>query len=161
MFKFMFIFLCFNNMNELLIQWLFSTPNRWTVVINKVICDVLFDRLMLWFNNNGDKEIHITVPYDDFKVHFYLFLFNLANDNYGNYKKEENEIFTLKYHDDIVNLFITFKDICNSYTVDYFDKKGTTADKLLNFMNEFIVIDENIPQDEVDHILIVDDDQYI
>ena len=157
----MFIFLCFNNMNELLIQWLFSTPNRWTVVINKVICDVLFDRLMLWFNNNGNKEIHITVPYEDFKVHFYLFLFNLANDNYGNYKKEENEIFTLKYHDDIVNLFITFKDICKSYTVDYFDKKGTTADKLLNFMNEFIVIDENIPQDEVDHILIVDDDQYI
>ena len=103
----------------------------------KDLFDHLYENLLDWIICN--PEIIPIVDIEDFRSYFYLFLFN-QNHNYLN---EYNEYFVLKYSDNIVDLFLSFKDICSSYGTIFLHEKGRSSNDLLEFISKFSIINED------------------
>ena len=103
----------------------------------KDLFDHLYEDLLDWIICN--PEIIPIVDIEDFRIYFYLFLLN-QNHNYLN---EYNEYFVLKYSDNIVDLFLSFKDICSSYGTIFLHEKGRSANDLLEFISKFSIINED------------------
>ena len=130
-------------------KWLYKKVSKYSDSTNKELLDLLFYHLNEFIISN---DLIMNIEQSDLLLNFYIF----NNNKY--LKNTNNEYFDMKYHEDIVNLFIVFKEITESYGSDLYSN-GETADILLNFINQYVVCDSQL--DDVNDIyeeLILDDE---
>tara|TARA_B100001094_G_C18087875_1_gene748734 strand:- start:132 stop:581 length:450 start_codon:yes stop_codon:yes gene_type:complete len=141
--------------NKIFLQWLFLKSNKNIPFNNIEICNLLFNDINRWINNVND--ISYIIPENDVLIHFYRFIYCLDNNIQPNYGANYDELFSYKYHGEVVDLFLQLKDKCNSYTVDIFNKHHITADNLMDFINYHIDIYEEINFEDNDMVSIDDE----
>ena len=103
-----------------------------------------------------NKDISFNKPYEDIIIEFYIFIYRLDSKTIIDYDSNYCDIFSTKYHSDIVDIFMEFKDICNNYTVDFFNKSNITADILMDFLNYHIDVSDTIHTEEMETLHIED-----
>lgn len=105
----------------------------------------LYNNFVDWLNNN--PEIILDIDDEELKINFYIFIFKNINSLYY---KECDEYFVFKYSEDIVDLFLKFKDITDGYGIKMFENK--TSDDLLEFIENKISIyyDDDEKNDEIE-----------
>jgi len=136
-------------MNNYLVKWLYKKVNPYSDTTNKGLIDVLFFQLNNFIINN---DLMMNIEQDDFIIQFYIFNYNKSLQN------TNNEYFDLTFHEDIVDIFILFKEISESYGSDLYSK-GETADCLLNFINQYVIYDyQNEDINDLDEEIILDDE---
>lgn len=144
-------------MNKDFFKWLFLKPNKNSQLSNINICDDLFNHINEWIDSKDD--ITFRIPINDVLIYFYVFIYSHDNNINKNYNSEYDDLFNIKYHNEIVDIFIELKDKCNGYTVNYLNKRYITADNLMDFINNFTEISEEIILDDNErHVL---DDEII
>ena len=104
--------------------------------------DTLYNELLVWINERS--EIIVNVDLETLKIYFIEFL--LTHKERTN---DYNEYFVLTYSDDIVDLFIGFKEICNSYGTHFLKEKGRTSDDLSEFILSIASIHEKKGEIEI------------
>ena len=104
--------------------------------------DTLYNELLVWINERS--EIIVNVDLETLKIYFIEFLFV-----HKERKNDYNEYFVLTYSDDIVDLFIGFKEICNSYGTHFLKEKGRTSDDLSEFILSIASIHEKKGEIEI------------
>lgn len=140
-------------MNEIM-EWLFLKKNKNNQLKNMEICNHLFKIINQWMTIN--KDISFNKPYEDIIIEFYIFIYRLDSKTIIDYDSNYCDIFSTKYHSDIVDIFMEFKDICNNYTVDFFNKSNITADILMDFLNYHIDVSDTIHTEEMETLHIED-----
>lgn len=144
-------------MNKDFFKWLFLKPNKNSQLSNINICDDLFNHINEWIDSKDD--ITFRIPINDVLIYFYVFIYSHDNNINKNYNSEYDDLFNIKYHNEIVDIFIELKDKCNGHTVNYLNKRYITADNLMDFINNFTEISEEIILDDNErHVL---DDEII
>ena len=140
-------------MGKKLIRWLYKEVNNYTESTNKDLIDDLFFYLENFIIQN--KELRVTETKEDLRIHFYLFIYNgsIIDNNYIN-----DDRFTIQYSDEIVDLFIKMKDISNNYGSTIFNQKTDNSDCLLEFLNNYLIIEDIYYEDEDD--IIIQEDVY-
>jgi len=108
--------------------------------------DTLYNELFAWIVKR--PEIILNVDLETLKIYFIEFLLNHKERT-----NDYNEYFVLTYSDDIVDLFIGFKERCNSYGTHFLQEKGRTSDDLSEFILDIASIREKMSESE-----IMDDD---
>ena len=115
-------------MNNYLVRWLYKKVTPYSDITNKGLIDILFFHLNEFIINN---DLMMNIEQNDLLIHFYIF-------NYNKYlQSTNNEYFDLTFHEDLVDIFITFKEITQSFGSDLYSK-DETADCLVNFMNKYV-----------------------
>ena len=104
--------------------------------------DTLYGELLVWINERS--EIIVNVDLETLKIYFIEFLLV-----HKERKNDYNEYFVLTYSDDIVDLFIRFKEIGNSYGTVLLKEKGRTSDDLSEFILSIASIHENMYEVEI------------
>ena len=137
-----------------IMEWLFLKKNKNNQLKNMEICNHLFKIINQWMTIN--KDISFNKPYEDIIIEFYIFIYRLDSKTIIDYDSNYCDIFSTKYHSDIVDIFIEFKDICNNYTVDFFNKSNITADILMDFLNYHIDVSDTIHTEEMETLHIED-----
>lgn len=144
-------------MNKYFLKWLFLKPNKNSQLSNINICDDLFNHINEWIDSKDD--ITFRIPINNVLIYFYVFIYSHDNNINKNYNSEYDDLFNIKYHNEIVDIFIELKDKCNGHTVNYLNKRYITADNLMDFINNFTEISEEIILDDNErHVL---DDEII
>lgn len=130
-------------------KWLYKKVNKYSDSTNKELVDLLFYHLNEFIINN---DLIMNIEQSDLLLNFYIF-------NHNKYlKNTNNEYFDMKHHEDILDLFILFKGITESYGSDLYSN-GETADILLNFINQYVVCDSQLDDiNDIDEELILDDE---
>ena len=136
-----------------IMEWLFL-KNKNNQLKNMEICNHLFKIINQWMTIN--KDISFNKPYEDIIIEFYIFIYRLDSKPIIDYDSNYCDIFSTKYHSDIVDIFMEFKDICNNYTVDFFNKSNITADILMDFLNYHIDVSDTIHTEEMETLHIED-----
>ena len=113
---------------------LFQKTSQYSESTNIEMFDKLFFILQKWLMNK--KDISIINDFETIQYHFYIFLLSLdyqciKNNNY------DNDFILIKYSDEIIDMFIDFKEITRSYGSQYLHEKNRTADQLLHFIHTF------------------------
>lgn len=137
-------------MNNYLVRWLYKKVTPYSDITNKGLIDILFFHLNEFIINN---DLMMNIEQNDLLIHFYIF-------NYNKYlQSTNNEYFDLTFHEDLVDIFITFKEITQSFGSDLYSK-GETADCLVNFINQYVIYEymDNEMNDLDDEIIL--DDEY-
>lgn len=133
------------------IKWLYSNSGKYSDIKNKNLIDILFLQLKDFIYNN---DLELNISDEDLLIHFYIFNYDrkITNTN--------NEYFDFKYHEDIVDMFISFKELCKSQGSLLFNEKKDTADNLLNFINKYIITeyDYDYILEETEDFIV--DDEY-
>ena len=145
-------------MDNIFLKWLFLKPNKNLQISNIEICNHLFKTINHWVNNTEDISFYI--PEDVIIIHFYFFIYHIDNKVPVNYNSNYDELFNNKYHSEIIDIYLELKDICNSYTVNILNKPEITANNLMDFLNYYIDISEELYSEEND-ILFNDNEIYI
>jgi len=105
--------------------------------------NTLYQKLLQWIINR--PEIIILGDMETLEPFFIEFVIRpLENKKQNDY----NEYFILTYSDDIVELFIEFKNICSSYGTHFLKEKGRTSDDLSEFILSHSIIQEKISECE-------------
>tara|TARA_B100000214_G_scaffold375062_1_gene359872 strand:+ start:1797 stop:2219 length:423 start_codon:yes stop_codon:yes gene_type:complete len=140
-------------MGEKLIRWLYKEVNNYTESTNKDLIDDLFFYLEKFIIQN--KELRVTETKEDLRIHFYLFIYNgsIIDNNYIN-----DDRFNIQYSDEIVDLFIKMKGISNNYGSTIFNQKTDNSDCLLEFLNNYLIIEDTYYEEEDD--IIIQEDVY-
>ena len=126
-------------------KWL-NIKNKYTNIQIKDIINILFNYLYHYITKT--KELNILSDIDTFYKKFTELIYNkyvypvknnniLENTNNENYFDSEEyllDYFECKYSEDIVNIFLHFKDITYNYNFDLFHNKNDTSDSLLEFL---------------------------
>ena len=111
--------------------------------------DTLYGELLVWINERS--EIIVNVDLETLKIYFIEFLLV-----HKERKNDYNEYFVSTYSDDIVDLFIGFKERCNSYGTHFLQEKGRTSDDLSEFILDIASIHEKHSERET----LEDDNEY-
>ena len=124
-----------------LVEWLFKTPNIFSLSTNKEISDRLFETLFRFLSSCEDISISLTREL--FKVNFYLYMFNNVYPTQTIDYDDEDYIST-KYTSDIVDTFLEMRDISDSYGTNLISNK--TSDSLLYFItsNCYVIDDTDL-----------------
>tara|TARA_B100001094_G_C18168212_1_gene793455 strand:+ start:1799 stop:2221 length:423 start_codon:yes stop_codon:yes gene_type:complete len=140
-------------MGKKLIRWLYKEVNNYTESTNKDLIDDLFFYLEDFIIQN--KELKVTETKENLRIHFYLFIYNgsIIDNNYIN-----DDRFNIQYSDEIVDLFIKMKDISNNYGSTIFNQKTDNSDCLLEFLNNYLIIEDTYYEEEDD--IIIQEDVY-
>ena len=123
-----------------------NIKNKYTNIQIKDIINILFNYLYHYITKI--KELNILSDIDTFYKKFTELIYNkyvypvknnniLENTNNENYFDSEEyllDYFECKYSEDIVNIFLHFKDITYNYNFDLFHNKNDTSDSLLEFL---------------------------
>ena len=119
-------------MNKYFLKWLYKKVNTYNDLTNKGLIDILFTHIYEWIIYN---DLEMNVVKEDLIIQFYIFNYikNISSTN--------NEYFDITYHEDIVDMFILFKEISMENGSSLYSGKGVTADMLINFLNKYIVYD--------------------
>ena len=105
----------------------------------------LYQNLVDWILQR--PEIIPIVDVNEFKLNFFHFLLNNNNNNNNN---NNDEYFSLKYSEDIVDLFIQMKNICTSYNTSLLENKNYTSDDLSHFIFNHSLICETSFENEIE-----------
>lgn len=136
-------------MNNYLIKWLYKKVSPYSDTTNKGLIDVLFFKLNEFIINN---DLMMNIEQDDLLIQFYIFNYNKS------LQSTNNEYFDLTFHEDIVDMFILFKEISESYGSELYSK-GETADCLLNFINQYVIYEYmDNEMNDLDEEIILDDE---
>lgn len=114
----------------MLSKWLYQKVNKWDNITNKNISDELFTKMVRWINNQDD--LVITIDIDKFRIFFYLYLNNYRNNEYY----DDYEYFNLKYSDEIIDLFLFFKEVTKSHGSLLLHDKNNNSNDLLDFIHK-------------------------
>tara|TARA_Y100000817_G_C16776232_1_gene508435 strand:+ start:462 stop:938 length:477 start_codon:yes stop_codon:yes gene_type:complete len=126
-------------------KWL-NTKNKYTNIQIKDIINILFNYLYHYITKT--KELNLLSDIDTFYKKFTEFIYNkyvypvknnniLENTNNEDYFNSEEyllDYFECKYSEDIVNIFLDFKNITYNYNFNLFHNKNDTSDSLLEFL---------------------------
>ncbi len=130
-------------MNYQFHNFLIKKPSKWCDLTNKDMIDELYTILYNWLSSKDE------LLYGDgrnMKTKFYFLLMNNGNDNY----KPCDEYFSLKYSDEIVELFLFMKEVTQSYGSLLFHEKNRTSDNILQFISaNTTIIDEYDHEEEL------------
>ena len=118
-------------------------------VLNEFVKDIF-----LFVNSN--TELEFDYEEETFKDKFYQFIYqtylNRTLDNFKPYDECMYEYFTLKFSEDIINLFLGFKEKTKRYNVDLFHKQNDISLYLEDFLfNHLLVEDPYYDTDEEDN----------
>ena len=97
------------------------------------LLDHLFIHIVKWVNSN--EEIKLLYDFQEIRLLFFYFILNKKHNN-DNYDLK----YDLKYSDDLTNIFITMKNISNSYCTNILERK--TSYDLLEFCMNISYIEE-------------------
>jgi hypothetical protein len=111
-------------------KWLYHKTNSFDDITNKQVIDDLFDHLLEWYNTKD--ELLLINEIDDFKIYFYLFMYNNMVELQNN---ADYEYFNYQYSDDIVDLFLKFKNITKGYGSMLLYGKRDNSNNLLEFIH--------------------------
>ena len=123
-------------------EWLYQKPNHWDDITNKEISDKLFSVLIDWINEQDN--LLITIDIESFKIIFYLFLNNHQTISYYS----DYEYFNLKFSDDIVDLFLVFKDITKNHGSMLLHCKNDNSNNLLDFIHNYCEVIEDEEEED-------------
>ena len=118
-------------------------------VLNECVKDIIY-----FVNSN--TELEFDYEEETFKDKFYQFIYqtylNQKNDVFKAYDEDMYEYFTLKFSEDIINLFLGFKETTQRYNLDIFHQKGATSIDLEDFLfNHLLVEDPYYDTEEEDN----------
>ncbi len=125
-------------------KWLYksiSYDNNYHIkdVLNLMIEDIFF-----WIKTT--PEIECEYSNNTFKDNFYQMIYNNYlypdKDNFTPYDEEMYEYFTLKFSNDINDLFMKFRNICNLYNLDLFHQKNDNSLNLQDFLFDYLLIED-------------------
>jgi hypothetical protein len=97
------------------------------------LLDHLFIHIVKWVDSN--EEIKLLYDFQEIRLLFFYFILNKKHNN-DNYDLK----YDLKYSDDLTNIFITMKNISNSYCTNILERK--TSYDLLEFCMNISYIEE-------------------
>ena len=97
------------------------------------LLDHLFIHIVKWVDSN--EEIKLLYDFQEIRLLFFYFILNKKHNN-DNYDLK----YDLKYSDDLTNIFITMKNISNSYCTKILERK--TSYDLLEFCMNISYIEE-------------------
>lgn len=118
----------------------------------------MYIRLRDWIDKNEDIERFVSniELYLKFKFFIYSeYVNSLSKYNYDIEFDDNFEIFNMKYSDDIVYLFLYFKDYSKSLNVNLFHNRGDTSYPFLEFIysvcnyNDLLDDKEDIDTDDI------------
>jgi len=134
-------------------------------VLNECVKDIF-----LFVNSNTEVEC----DYDEgtFRDKFYHFTYNKYMNQekdviavcavFKPYDEDMYEYFTLKFSEDIINLFLGFKEMSRRYNLDLFHYKNDTSLYLEDFLfNTLLVEDPYYDSEEDNNIDYVIDECYL
>ena len=99
----------------------------------------LFKELYHWIINRND--IYIKQELHDFKKSFYQFCNNKS------YVEFNHTLLDDYYYSDIIDLYLTFKNITKSYGSQLFYGRNDTSDDLYRFLTNYACVEEIIDYD--------------
>ena len=124
--------------------WLSTTTNRFSPMDRKYVITLMLSHILKWYDSIPELEfIHNR---DNFSKAFYQFMYK--RNTHTTMGDEEMDYFSLRYFSDIVDLFLTCKNIQESCTTNIFTNKDTANDLLLFLSNHIEVVDENDFEDK-------------
>jgi hypothetical protein len=97
----------------------------------------MYVRLRDWIDRNEDINRFVSNLELYLKFKFFIYSEYVKPLNKYNYDFQQDdyyEIFNMKYSDDIVNLFLYFKDYSKSLNVNLFNNRGDTSYPFLEFI---------------------------
>ena len=117
-------------------------------VLNECVKDIIY--LV-----NSNPELEFDYEEETFKDKFYHFMYLTyvcqIKDDFTPYDDDMYEYFTLKFSEDIINLFLGFKEIGRRYNLDICHQKGETSTDLEDFLfNTLLVEDPYYEEDDMD-----------
>ena len=108
-------------------------------VLNECVKDII-----LFVNSN--TELEFDYEKETFKDKFYQFIYQTylsqEKDNFEPYDEEMYEYFTLKFSEDIINLFLGFKEITKRYNLDLFHKGNDNSLYLEDFLFNHLLVED-------------------
>ena len=118
-------------------------------VLNECVKDIIY-----FVNSN--TELEFDYEEETFKDKFYQFIYqtylNQINDVFKAYDEDMYEYFTLKFSEDIINLFLGFKEKTKRYNLDLFHKRNDISLYLEDFLfNHLLVEDPYYDTEEEDN----------
>ena len=151
--------------------------NRWlqtriSYESNYYIKDVLNECIEdITYLVNSNTELEFDYEKQTFKDKFYQFIYQTylsqEKDNFEPYDEDMYEYFTLKFSEDIINLFLGFKEITRRYNLDLFHKQNDISLYLEDFLFNTLLVedpyyDENdMDTDEENNISSTIDEAYL
>ena len=118
-------------------------------VLNEFVKDIF-----LFVNSN--TELELDYEEETFKDKFYQFIYQTylsqKTDVFKAYDEDMYEYFTLKFSEDIINLFLGFKEKTKRYNLDLFHKRNDISLYLEDFLfNHLLVEDPYYDTEEEDN----------
>ena len=118
-------------------------------VLNECVKDIIY--LV-----NSNTELEFDYEEETFKDKFYQFIYltylNHVEDDFKPYDEDMYEYFTLKFSEDIINLFLGFKETTRRYNLDLFHKQNDISLYLEDFLfNHLLVEDPYYDTEEEDN----------
>jgi len=119
---------------------------------------------------NSNPEVEFDYEEETFKYKFYQFIYLTyvcqRKDDFEPYDEDMYEYFSLKFSEDIINLFLGFKEIVRRYNLDLFHQKGETSIELEDFLFNTLLVedpyyDEDDDTDEENNISSTIDERYL
>ena len=108
-------------------------------VLNECVKDII-----LFVNSN--TELEFDYEKETFKDKFYQFIYQTylsqEKDNFEPYDEEMYEYFTLKFSEDIINLFQGFKETTRRYNLDLFHKQNDISLYLEDFLFNHLLVED-------------------
>lgn len=130
-------------------KWLYSSTNTYSGFIRKEVLEDMFSIIMKWFLKY--PELEFMKNKNVCKHNFFQFMYhNPMETTMGD---EEMEYFSLKYINDIVDIFIQCKELQNSYTTNIIGHKMTADDFLLFLSNNIQVLNIDNYEEETDDLI--------
>jgi hypothetical protein len=113
----------------------------------------MYVRLRDWIDRNEDIDRFVSNIELYLKFKFFIYSEYVKPLNKYNYDIEIDDnfdIFNMKYSDDIVNLFLYFKDYSKSLNVNLFHNKGDTSFPFIDFIYSVCDYNDNLEDDKED-----------
>lgn len=120
---------------------------------------IIYVRLRDWIDSNQD--INRFIDNSQLYLKFKFFIYNEYEKSLNKYNCEldENfEIFNMKYSDDIIDLFLYFKDYSKSLNINLFHNKKDTSYPFLEFI--YSVCDYNDLSDDNEDMDDISETEY-
>ena len=133
-------------------------------VLNECIKDIIY--LV-----NSNPELEFDYEEETFKYKFYHFIYLTyvcqKKDDFEPYDEDMYEYFTLKFSEDIINLFQGFKEITRRYNLDLFHKQNDISLYLEDFLFNTLLVEDpyydgnDMDTDEENNISSTIDEAYL
>ena len=125
-------------------RWLIQTVVYDNSYHIKDVLNLFIKEINIWINRNS--EIEHDYEKETFQKKFYEMIFNEYYNDTNNtmepYDSEMYEYFSLKFSQDISDLYLYFKDLAKVYNLDLFHNKGCNSLVLHDFLFNHLLIED-------------------